>query len=240
MKISLPFSEEDYINLLLQRTDFIVKNGLDSALSHWANSGSTEGIKELISNKPFMQEYLEDTLKKCQLEATNIISHVKQTSSHIESFLSIGCGNALVEMFIAQQIRPSIIYLIDIEQTPGKHHHGLAKNGAGYTSLQTAVKFLESNLDYRPVIVAINPLQQNLPSIKVDLIISLFSAGFHYSMNQYREFMTSSTLRGGLLIFDERKRHDIPLGFEFNCNEFANLKCCSAGSGHERKLMIRI
>lgn len=237
MEIILPFSQEDYINLLLQRTDFIVKSGLDSAVSDWANTGSTEGFKELISNKSFMRKYLQDTLAKCQSEALSIADHVKQNTNTSESFLSIGCGNALVEMFIAQQIRPSIIYLFDIEQTIGKHHHGISNDGAGYTSLQTACKFLESNLDYHPVIVSVNPLHKNLPAIKVDVTISLFSAGFHYSMNQYKKFLISSILPGGILIFDERKT--APPGFKFDCDDFANSQPCFRGPKHERKLMIR-
>ena len=237
MKITLPFSQEDYVNLLLQRTDFLVKNRFGNIISEWTKTGSTEGFEKLISDKSFMQKYIQDCLESCQSEALNIVSHAKEVKCNGESLLSIGCGNAIIEMFVAKQIQPSIIYLFDIEQTPGKHHHGINENGAGYASLQTASNFLKANLDYRPVIVPVNPLHQNLPSIKIDMTISLLSAGFHYSMNQYRKFLTSSTLPGGILIFDERK--NAPPGFKFDCDDFTNLKPCSIGKKHERKLMIK-
>lgn len=215
----------------------MVESGYGSVISDWTKTGSTDGLKALSSNKAFMQKYLKNTLEKCNSEAFEIVSNANEIKANAQSLLSIGCGNALVEMFIARQIRPSFIYLFDIEETPGKHHHGVNENGAGYSSLKTARKVLELNLNYQPVIVSLNPLRQNLPSIKVDITISLFSAGFHYSMNQYRDFLMSSISPGGMLIFDERNNSSPD--FRFNCDDFTCLKNCSTGAKHERKLMIK-
>lgn len=62
-----------------------------------------------------------------------------------------------MKLFAARTLKPRIIYLIDIEMTPGKHHHGISDTGAGYNSLESATKFPSTNLEYNPVIVQINP-----------------------------------------------------------------------------------
>ena len=108
------------------------------------------------------QRYPEHTTWMAFRNANGIIDCLKGHNNKCQEIASIGCGNCVVELFVARSLKPKIIYLIDIETTPGKHHHGVSNTGAGYNSLESAAKFLSTNLEYNPVIVQINPSKQRL------------------------------------------------------------------------------
>lgn len=239
MKINITFNNDDYINLMLQRTGALIKGNHGHLLKNWEENGSKDGFEELINDKEFMNYFLNDIFKGAIGDANGIIDCLINHNNKCQEIASIGCGNCVVELFIARSLKPKIIYLIDIEATPGKHHHGVSNTGAGYNSLESAARFLSTNLEYNPVIVQINPSKQRLPYVRLEACISLYSAGFHYPMEEYREFLENSLTKKAILIFDERL--NAPKNFKFaKRNQFAPLPSISTGKSCERQVLTKL
>ena len=236
-KLVTPDDIQFIVNLILQRTGFLIKNGHTKAINEWTTTGSTKSIEALASNPSFLKEFLLFTLDTARVDAKMIADTCLQHKLNVESFVSIGCGNGLVEYFLAKYLDPSIIYLIDIEETPGKYHHGISDTGSGYSSLSQTVSFLSSNLSPRTIFVPINPSIQSLPSLRADLILSLISAGFHYPITSYREFILNSLNSPGLLSFDQR----LNAGPSFICDfpGFSTHQPCFSHKSFERVVLSR-
>jgi len=204
-KLVIPTDRGFLINLMLQRTGYLIEQGLGSIISDWTSSGDVSGFSKLIKNTKFIRSFIKYTLQTAEKDAGGILnSTIKHGGQNAESIASIGCGNGFVELYLAKFLKPKILYLIDIEETPGKHHHGINIEGAGYSNLTQTKKFLEANLEHPPIIVLINPQKYLLPAIKAQLIISILSAGFHYPINSYNKFIMNSLDSNGILIFDQR------------------------------------
>ena len=199
------YGDVDFIiDLMLQRTDFLIREGHGSAITHWTQTGDIDPLRKLASDTEFTTQFFQYTLDSIETDASNIAKVVSRLKPSIESIASIGCGNGIAELHLIKLLSPKIIYLIDIETTPDRHYHGVASEGAGYCSLSRTVKFLEDNLSRPPIIVPINPTKQDLPLLRLDLLISLLSAGFHYPISSYTNFISGSLAINGLLIFDQR------------------------------------
>ena len=204
---------EFIVDLMLQRTDFLIKEGHGSAITHWTETGDIDPLRSLAGDNEFTTQFVRYTLDAIEADANKIAKVVTRLKPKIESVASIGCGNGIAEMHLIKLLSPKVIYLIDIETTPDRHYHGVASEGSGYCSLSRTVNFLEENLSKPPIIVPINPTKQNLPLLRLDMIISLLSAGFHYPISSYSDFISGSLANRGLLIFDQRINADKKFAF---------------------------
>lgn len=115
----------------------------------------------------------------------------------------IGCGYGFIDLFIAKEYGCDIT-LIDIE-TNDKAHFGFQDEGAAYTSLETAKRFLTQNSVSDEKVVTKNPGKDDLNGIKkVDLALSLLSCGFHYPTSRYANFWENNVSENGSIILDLR------------------------------------
>jgi hypothetical protein len=81
------------------------------------------------SDNEFITQFLQFTFDSAQADASNIAEAVKRLNPGTESFASIGCGNGIAELCLIDLLSPKIVYLIDIETTPERHHHGVFRGG---------------------------------------------------------------------------------------------------------------
>lgn len=126
---------------------------------------------------------------------------------HDGSLCDIGCGHAFIDLAASKGAGDLRITLIDIERTQEKHHE-FSHRGAGYSNLAQAKAFLVAN-GIAPARIAIcNPQRQPLPDGPFDLILSLYSAGFHYPIAEYADFALTTLKPGGSLVFDMREGVD--------------------------------
>lgn len=226
------------VNLLLQRTGYLVQAGFGSAIADWELTGSLESLKILASDNIFLDGFIESIRSSIAADVKAICAGVSLHDGPVETLVSIGCGNGLLEAQLCQQMPVAKLYLIDIEETPGKTHHGLALEGAGYSNLEKTCSFLDDALDSPPELIATNPLKQSLPSdINADLIISILSAGFHYPMSSYKEFVAANLCPGGFLVFDQRIT-DMPF-MEFSLDGLENLTPCLSTPKYRREVFRR-
>lgn len=120
----------------------------------------------------------------------------------INHVVDIGCGHAFIDLLLFRRFACSI-HLIDIEETK-EQHHDFHEKGAGYSDLSSATRFLVRNGVPREQIQTTNPSLEPLPHSQSDLVISLYSAGFHYPISEYAGFIRDTLEGGGILIFDAR------------------------------------
>ena len=157
MNVTFPNKVSTLVNLILQRTEIILSSGYDSVVRDWSETGDLKGLEKLASNQDFVRVFLQKTCEQAKREADIFTGAVAATKKKADSIVSIGCGNGLIELFVISHLKPSVMYLIDIEETPGLHKHGVGKEGAGYSSLSDTYSFLKENLSDPPTLVTINP-----------------------------------------------------------------------------------
>ncbi|RMD91297.1 MAG: hypothetical protein D6811_09250 [Alphaproteobacteria bacterium] len=121
--------------------------------------------------------------------------------------IDIGCGQALGDVFLERDFAPHFI-LVDIEES-GEQYHGWAKEGAGYASLAAARAYLMANGVAEGRIRTVNPRSEELGVTPRagDLVISTYSCGFHYPVDDYVEMMLETVAAGGAVCIDLRNRY---------------------------------
>ncbi|MDJ0630387.1 MAG: class I SAM-dependent methyltransferase [Rhodobacter sp.] len=122
----------------------------------------------------------------------------------------IGCGYGFFDLFAHAEFGCDLV-LVDTEESRERHFK-FRRQGAAYSSLSTARKFLLANKCSADAVHAVNPLQQDVLDHKeIDLAVSFISCGFHYPCDMYLDFFKSSVVPGGSVILDIRKRlsHEI-------------------------------
>ena len=96
------------------------------------------------------------------------------------------------------------ILLIDIEKTESQNH-GFNEKGSGYANLIDTKNFLITNDISSNKIITCNPEKHKIPKFKFDLLISLFSMGFHYPCNEYTDFILKNASHRSKIIYDKRR-----------------------------------
>ncbi len=116
---------------------------------------------------------------------------------------NIGCGYAFWDLFAARTYGSELV-LIDLEQND-ERHFGFADQGAAYSSLSVARKFLENNGIAPDRITTMNPAVADAQSSEnVDLAVSFLSCGFHYPVDSYYSYFAEKVSEGGSIILDLR------------------------------------
>lgn len=193
------FSEQDVVNLILQRSEIIRdQHRPGRAVRAWTNGDS--GPLNAIVDK------LGDEL--IHRAASNIFLEYQEISETIEDIApskiaDIGCGYAFFDYFLYRNTQAQL-YLIDLEETE-ERHFGFSKAGAAYSSLTVAHAFLQDNGVPKKSVTCINPTQQEVLKLpKIDLAMSFISCGFHYPLSTYDTFFKSRIRKGGAIIVDIR------------------------------------
>lgn len=201
MQVEFPSDIGFVDDLILQRTEAYLKHGGRKPLADWMETGRKDQLTRYLIENNLLKPYLNDTLQKIAEEAEEIVSFAE--SERPQRLVSIGPGNAILEMVLFKRLEISELVLIDIEQSDS-HQHGFAESGSGYASLQKTRDFLALNGVTADRVRCCNPLKQDLPETEFDLLISIFSMGFHYPCTDYAPFIQRQLAPGGRLVIDKR------------------------------------
>ena len=202
MNIVFPKSKIFFSDLILQRTDGLIKCGGREALNRWMKGKKKiELIDFLLANNKY-EKFMKITMDK-YLEEIDEFLDIFNTKK-VNNIISIGPGNGVFELILLKKIKFNKILLIDIENT--KHqYHGFNKKGSGYSCLKdTKFFFISNNIPSNSIIIC-NPTINNLPKFEYDLAFSLFSMGFHYPCNQYVNYLIENAKKDSKIILDKRK-----------------------------------
>jgi len=128
------------------------------------------------------------------------------------AILDIGAGLGGIDLTLYHHFdsHPTL-YLLDKEGwLPRRHggYHVSAKDFPHYHSFQCTRRFLEVNGVPVEKIKTIDIATQSFPVEKLDLVISLLSWGFHFSVDTYIQDVYRQLKSGGRLVIDIRKGTD--------------------------------
>jgi hypothetical protein len=199
--LTIPQDASFLVNLVLQRSGPFIELGGAHALNDWFSHGDITNILNVLDNGELRTEYINRVAEGAKRDAEDISIRLSRGTS--EAIVSIGPGNAIVELYLLKRLKYSKILLIDIENTL-QHHHGWNSQGAGYANLRATQLFLEQNNIDESRLHICNPKLDKLPNYKFDNLISLLSMGFHYPCDEYIDFIFSNASENATLVLDKR------------------------------------
>lgn len=127
-----------------------------------------------------------------------------------QKILDVGCGLGIVHVFVYnnfQKNNPEII-LFDRTESTRTIKYGFYDNpDVFYNNLESAKNILVENNIPSDNITTLEASKDNLENLSgVDLIMSTYSMGFHYSVSYYLEQLDKISNPGCHMILDLRKR----------------------------------
>lgn len=186
----------------------------------------------LLQRTRLKTEYLLNDQSNSQIVTQSINSMTKKDYELIEPFLpkqatnilDIGCGLGTIDVFLHNKYPNSKIYLQDKTDTikEERKYNGFNEQYYYYNNLDLLFEFLKENgVSNFEIIDGENLFNFN---IKYDLIISLLSCGWHYSITQYLNFIKNNISQKGILIIDVRNNTEEHLLYDtfHNVNRLFN------------------
>jgi|688.fasta_scaffold276093_3 SAM-dependent methyltransferase len=133
---------------------------------------------------------------------------------NVDNILDIGCGLGLIDIALYHHYEKNVnLYLLDKTNSISKDTsiRGFNKDYVFYNSMDATKETLSDNgvnIDninsYEVSDTSINELNQ----YKFDLIVSLLSCGWHYSIQTYIDLIKNTLTEDGVLILDIRHNTD--------------------------------
>ena len=153
--------------------------------------------KYFLNPKLISQEYY-----KMMQEEFLIIK--KFISSNDNFFLGIGSGIGGLELLINQNFKDKNYYFIERNYVSKKVKYGWGgmANNEAYNDLELQMNFLKINNMNESQINIYDYDKDDLPEIKFDIVISLFSLDYHYDFNIYIDYLKKVSKPETKLIFD--------------------------------------
>ena len=153
--------------------------------------------KYFLNPKLIGQEYYKIMLEE-------FITIKKFINSNDKFFLGIGSGLGGLELLINQNFEDRNYHFIERNYVSKKVKYGWGGmvNDEAYNDLELQKNFLKINNMNESQINIYDYDKNNLPEIKFDMIISLYSLDYHYDFNLYIEYLKKISNTNTKIIFD--------------------------------------
>ena len=153
--------------------------------------------KYFLNPKLIGQEYYKIMLEE-------FITIKKFIDSNDKFFLGIGSGIGGLELLINQNFEDRNYYFIERNYVSRKVKYGWGGmiNNEAYNDLELQKNFLKINNMNESQINIYDYDKDNLPEIKFDVVISLFSLDYHYDFDLYIEYLKKISKADTKIIFD--------------------------------------
>ena len=206
MKIKIKREHIKY--LLLQRTQYISKFQL-KIRKLFGRYLFTNFFINFFNSKQSIEKKLNEDFK---IEFDSIKNFIPNNLSNI---LDIGCGLGVINIFLNSfYLNKCYFTLIDKTYLDKKITYGFNNKGEFYNNLELTKDFLLENKLKENQLEIIDASKNFTLKKKYDLIISLFSMGYHYSIDLYIEKIKKVSKKNTKIIFD--------LSLEYNSIEYLN------------------
>lgn len=153
-----------------------------------------------------MSSIPERYYKSCVADLESIKRAIPVRSAGQINILDIGAGMGGVDVLLYQHysalgVEPHV-YLLDKDSVDAKIKYGYSNAPSAYNHVDITDEFLALN----SVPIGNRLCTTSYPTtLKFDIVLSLISCGFHYSISEYISFIKSSIHPKTILIFDIRK-----------------------------------
>lgn len=231
----LPKNSIKYI--LFQRTGYMKNNLFFRFLTHFGYHKLFYKLSVYLKSF-FFSDKIKTAFSKNIADEYSLIK--KYLPEKAESILDIGCGVAGIDILLSRHYNNDVdIFLIDKTTIDKKVYYNFEKRGSFYNSLQISKSVLILNGVDNDRIHLQEATENNEIkfSHKFDIIISLFSCGFHYPVSTYLdEIYRKLSNKDGILILDIRKNTNGEKDIE---KKFGNYQIICEGEKHIRILARR-
>lgn len=121
-----------------------------------------------------------------------------------KTIVDIGCGMAGIDVELHARLGDRGFYLIDKEDNDSADPYGFAHANRFYNKLSLTREFVDINAPEMRYKAISKPekVTQN-----ADAIISIYSCGWHYPIDEYLSLMNNKLNFGGILILDIRANY---------------------------------
>ena len=194
------FDRNDYLNLILQRSEVMFDISRAGRIIKAWNRGDMEPINAVIDDMGVkIAQRAAGVIYAEYLAIEELLKELKP-----KRIADIGSGYGFFDLFASKSMNTEVV-LIDLEQNEHRHF-GFQNEGAAYSSLEVARRLLMANKVPAKKIECVNPRDTSPEAIKpVDLVVSFISCGFHYPVDSYLPMLDKVLKPGGSAIFDLRE-----------------------------------
>jgi len=194
------FSDRDLANIVLQRSEVLSDVPRAGRIIRSWSSGRTAPLLDVVAAKGgILAERAVGVIGAEFRRMENLLEDIAP-----KSVADIGCGYAIFDLFLLRRFNPQLT-LIDLEDNDHRHF-GFEAQGAAYSKLRIAERFLRANCEPPPRITLKNPSQDDIfDRPQVDLAVSFLACGFHFPVDVYMPFFTRMVRPGGHILLDLRK-----------------------------------
>ncbi len=193
------FDTQDYVNIILQRSDVLSDvPGAGKLIKRWTE-GEPEPLEAIARDKDRVlgQRAMADIAGEFD-ELRGVLEAVQP-----KSIADIGCGYGFFDLIAALELGADV-HLIDLEENEHTHF-GFNKEGSAYSNLQKALNFLTSNGVPTEKVTATNPDKDDVSALgPVDLAVSFLACGFHFPVDVYMDFFDRNVAKDGRIMLDLR------------------------------------
>lgn len=151
-------------------------------------------------------ESIKTAIDKMTMRDFNMIE--KYLQPNVINTLDIGCGLGLINLALHDKYPHSHFHLLDKTEDLNKQKiSGFNEKYTFYNSLRATQEILHKNGIDISQIHTYEAEQENIEILKnkkFDIILSLLSCGWHYSVEEYKDLILSSLNDDGLVILDIR------------------------------------
>jgi len=140
------------------------------------------------------------------------------------NILDIGCGLGVIDVLLSKHYLNANFYLQDKSETIdlSKKYNGFNETYQYYNNVDLLKEFVTNNGIKTFNIIDGTDIYDT--TLKFDVIMSLLSCGWHYSLLTYLEFIKEHLVDNGILIIDVRNETEEGLLYEYfhNVNRIFN------------------
>lgn len=154
--------------------------------------------RHIVSSKNNEESYLEISMSEYGL--------IKNSIKSPKNVLELGCGLGRMSVYINSQLQDDSIHYIlaDSTQYLEEPNHGWEPKGGFYNDLSLTKRFADDN--GMTNFETFNLITTNITTLKnIDLVMSFFSVGFHYSIESYLNDLLDITTDDCVMIFGIRR-----------------------------------
>lgn len=195
------FGPDDLLNLVLQRSEVLHDQTRPGEVIRAWNAGDEGPIRAAVA--ALGPEIARRAAAVIHAEYKAMADRLGRLRP--KRVADIGCGYAIFDLFVARDLKADLL-LIDLEQND-RRHFGFQSEGAAYSNLDTARRFLETNGVAPGRICTLNPGKEDpVAAGPVGLAFSFLSCGFHFPVDLYMPFFERAVTPTGTIVLDLRER----------------------------------
>lgn len=148
----------------------------------------------------FQNQKLDESVQNLFEKEYETIKNFLPTNA--SNILDIGCGLAILDIFLAQNYEKPNFFLIDKNKVDLKIKYGFSKNYESYNNLNETRKVLLANNILDEQIFIKNAEEKIDINKKMDLVLSIKSMAFHYPLENYLDLLKRVCTKNTEFIFD--------------------------------------